>query len=92
MRIFRRRERVYSGPSYAEEESNPELLAAERAVNQMPDVPMVGGVRGVILGQQPQIVGISRELSSPLESTDDGLYVADDDQVDGDEDGDTLER
>ena len=50
MSLFRRRERPDTGPSYAEEESNPELLSAEKAVNQMPSVPMVGGVAGVILG------------------------------------------
>jgi hypothetical protein len=69
MSLFRRRERPDTGPSYAEEESNPELLAAERAVNQMPSVPMVGGVTGVILGQQPQIVGVPDDLD-PLEPDD----------------------
>jgi hypothetical protein len=67
MRLFRRRERPDSGPSYAEEESNPELIAAEKLVNQMPSVPMVGGLTGVILGQQPQIV----PLPNDAESSDD---------------------
>jgi hypothetical protein len=67
--LFRRRERPDPGPSYAEEESNPELLAAEKAVNQMPSIPMVGGVAGVILGQRPQIVGLPEE-SEPSEDGD----------------------
>jgi hypothetical protein len=62
MSLFRRRERPDPGPSYAEEESNPELLAAEKAVNQMPSVPLVGGLTGVILGQRPQIVGLPDEV------------------------------
>jgi hypothetical protein len=70
MSLFRRRERPDSGPSYAEEESNPELLAAEKAVNQMPSVPMVGGVAGVILGQRPQIVGLPDE-AEPSEDDED---------------------
>jgi hypothetical protein len=64
MSLFRRRERPDPGPSYAEEESNPELLAAEKAVNQMPSVPMVGGLTGVILGQTPQIVGLPDEVET----------------------------
>jgi hypothetical protein len=64
MSLFRRRERPDTGPSYAEEESNPELLAAEKAVNQMPSVPMVGGLTGVILGQRPQIVGLPDEAET----------------------------
>jgi hypothetical protein len=70
MSLFRRRERPDTGPSYAEEESNPELLAAERAVNQMPSVPMVGGVTGVILGQQPQIVGVPDDLGPSEDDLD----------------------
>jgi hypothetical protein len=62
MSLFRRRERPDTGPSYAEEESNPELLAAEKAVNEMPSMPMTGGMTGVILGQQPQIVGFQDDL------------------------------
>jgi hypothetical protein len=67
MSLFRRPD---PGPSYAEEESNPELLAAEKAVNQMPSVPMVGGLTGVILGQQPHIVGLP-ELEDPLVDDED---------------------
>jgi hypothetical protein len=70
MSLFRRRERPDTGPSYAEEESNPELLAAEKAVNQMPSVPMVGGVAGVILGQQPQIVGMPDDLDPSADDLD----------------------
>jgi len=70
MSLFRRRERPDTGPSYAEEESNPELLSAEKAVNQMPSVPMVGGVAGVILGQQPHIVGLPEDLE-PIETDED---------------------
>lgn len=70
MSLFRRRERPDPGPSYAEEESNPELLAAEKAVNQMPSVPLVGGLTGVILGQRPQIVGLSDEVE-PTEDDED---------------------
>jgi hypothetical protein len=69
MSLFRRRERPDPGPSYAEEESNPELLAAEKAVNQMPSVPLVGGLTGVILGQRPQIVGLPDEVE-PSEDED----------------------
>jgi hypothetical protein len=70
MSLFRRRERPDPGPSYAEEESNPELLAAERAVNQMPSVPMVGGLSGVILGQRPQIVGLPDEADPSKDDED----------------------
>ncbi len=79
MSLFRRRQRPDSGPSYAEEESNPELLAAEKAVNQMPSVPMVGGMAGVILGQQPRIVG-GPEDSDPSE---DDLDPSEDDEESG---------
>jgi hypothetical protein len=70
MSLFRRRERPDPGPSYAEEESNPELLAAEKAVNQMPSVPMVGGLAGVILGQQPHIVGLPEEVDPSVDDED----------------------
>ena len=70
MSLFRRRERPDPGPSYAEEELNPELLAAEKAVNQMPSVPLVGGLTGVILGQRPQIVGLPDEVESTEDDED----------------------
>jgi hypothetical protein len=70
MSLFRRRERPDPGPSYAEEESNPELIAAEKAVNKMPSVPLVGGLTGVILGQRPEIVGLPEEVE-PTEDDED---------------------
>jgi hypothetical protein len=82
--LFRRRERPDSGPSYAEEESNPELLAAEKAVNQMPSVPMVGGVAGVILGQQPQIVGVPdnlEPLADDFDPSEEAEETADDEET-----------
>jgi hypothetical protein len=46
------------------------LLAAEKAVNQLPSVPMVGGLTGVILGQRPQIVGLPDETGPAEDDRD----------------------
>ncbi len=64
MSFFRRKPRAASDAadderSYAEIESNPELIAAEAAVNDLPPPPPSSDVvRDVYMGSAPGIVGL----------------------------------
>jgi len=71
MSLFRRKPRPVLEPSYAEEESNPELIAAEKAVNALPSIPSSDSVFGVMFGQRPHIVDAPGERMDPAELEDD---------------------
>jgi hypothetical protein len=84
--LFRRRERPVRErdvrePSYAEEEANPELIAAEKAVNALPSVPSSDSVFGVMFGQRPHIVDAPDGFdpsANDVDGVDDGSEPAED--------------
>jgi len=80
MSLFKRRPRPVLEPSYAEEESNPELLAAEKAVNALPSIPSGDSVFGVMFGQRPHIVDAPGEPMDDVTPADpaDGADDTDD--------------